>query len=369
HAAVQRSDLPAQRRQHRDLPRRRHQPEAVPGALAVRLLRLDAAVDPLAVDHLHPALGGAVDSDHPVVPLDAELGMGDAQQRPLVLVRHRRALVAGQARTGAGLGDHRPHLEIPAVLDADHARRAHGDLERSVRGGADRRRDQVAAVLLRDLAADPEPLPHEHAALDHLEPRRLQQRVSAHRRRAERHHPRAGHARHPLRVPHVPAGHGRGHGHDRAPGVDPAGDPPGAASGTEDRGMKAVATQPHAAARQRPRQRSSLSYLVREAFAEGGLIVVGLVVLIWTLLPLYHMVMLSLTPVSDGFAGRFWPDNPTLENYRVVFTESHFFLQNFWIQLFNSIFVAVATMALVLVTASLASYAIGRLKMRYGHVI
>src|SRR5690606_11678499 len=169
HAAVQRSDLPAQRRQHRDLPRRRHQPEAVPGALAVRLLCLDAAVDPLAVDHLHPALGGAVDPDHPVVPLDAELGMGDAQQRPLVLVRHRRALVAGQARTGAGLGDHRPHLEIPAVLDADHARRAHGDLERSVRGGADRRRDQVAAVLLRDLAADPEPLPHEHAALDHLE--------------------------------------------------------------------------------------------------------------------------------------------------------------------------------------------------------
>lgn len=133
--------------------------------------------------------------------------------------------------------------------------------------------------------------------------------------------------------------------------------------------MKAVATQAHGAARQRPRQRSGLNYLVRDAFAEGGLIVVGLVVLIWTLLPLYHMVMLSLTPVSDGFAGRFWPDNPTLENYRVVFTESHFFLQNFWIQLFNSIFVAFATMALVLVTASLASYAIGRLRMRYGHVI
>ena len=133
--------------------------------------------------------------------------------------------------------------------------------------------------------------------------------------------------------------------------------------------MKAVATHPPAAAGHRARPRSGLSYLLREAFAEGGLIVVGLVVLIWTLLPLYHMVMLSLTPVSDGFAGRFWPDNPTLENYRVVFTESHFFLQHFWIQLGNSIFVAFATMALVLVTASLASYAIGRLKMRYGHVI
>jgi multiple sugar transport system permease protein len=133
--------------------------------------------------------------------------------------------------------------------------------------------------------------------------------------------------------------------------------------------MKAVASSTDAPARPRAQGGSKLSYLAREAFAEGGLVVVGVVVLIWTLLPLYHMVMLSLTPVSDGFAGRFWPDNPTLDNYRAVFTESHFFLQHFWIQLWNSIFVALATMVIVLVTASLASYAIGRLKIRYGHVI
>ena len=95
----------------------------------------------------------------------------------------------------------------------------------------------------------------------------------------------------------------------------------------------------------------------------------AVVILIWTLLPIYHMVMLSLTPLSDSFAGRFWPDNPTLENYRIVFTEDHFFLQDFWRQLWNSIFVAVATMVMVLVVASLASFAIGRLKLRYGHVI
>ena len=81
------------------------------------------------------------------------------------------------------------------------------------------------------------------------------------------------------------------------------------------------------------------------------------------------MVMLSLTPLSDSFAGRFWPANPTLENFRIVFAEDHFFLQDFWRQLWNSIFVAVATMVMVLVVASLASFAIGRLKLRYGHVI
>ena len=41
---------------------------------------VDAALDPLAQRHLHPALGGAVDPDDLLVPLDAELRMGDAQQ-------------------------------------------------------------------------------------------------------------------------------------------------------------------------------------------------------------------------------------------------------------------------------------------------
>jgi multiple sugar transport system permease protein len=118
-----------------------------------------------------------------------------------------------------------------------------------------------------------------------------------------------------------------------------------------------------------PAHRSSASYRLRNALSEGGLIVIGLVVLVWTILPLYHMLMLSLTPVGEAFAGRFWPDNPTLENYRVVFMEDHFFLQHFWIQLWNSIFVALTTMFIVLAVASLTSYAIGRMKIRYGHVI
>ena len=118
-----------------------------------------------------------------------------------------------------------------------------------------------------------------------------------------------------------------------------------------------------------PAHRSNLNYRIRSLLSEGALIAVGIVIFVWTVLPLYHMVMLSLTPVSDGFAGRFWPDNPTLENYRTVFTQDHFFLQNFWIQLWNSIFVALTTMFIVLLVASMTSYAIGRMKIRYGHVI
>jgi multiple sugar transport system permease protein len=115
--------------------------------------------------------------------------------------------------------------------------------------------------------------------------------------------------------------------------------------------------------------RSGAFYAVRRLLSEGAFLLVGVAILIWTLLPIYHMVMLSLTPLSDSFAGRFWPANPTLENFRIVFAEDHFFLQDFWRQLWNSIFVALATMVMVLVVASLASFAIGRLKLRYGHVI
>ncbi|HET6518281.1 MAG TPA: carbohydrate ABC transporter permease, partial [Geminicoccaceae bacterium] len=133
--------------------------------------------------------------------------------------------------------------------------------------------------------------------------------------------------------------------------------------------MAARSSSSPAAVRGAPAVRGGAFYAGRRVLSEAAFLAVGLVVLIWTLLPIYHMVMLSLTPLSDAFAGRFWPDNPTLENYETVFSQGHFFLQNFWRQLGNSIFVAVATMLMVLIVASLASFAIGRLKLRYGHVI
>jgi multiple sugar transport system permease protein len=108
---------------------------------------------------------------------------------------------------------------------------------------------------------------------------------------------------------------------------------------------------------------------LRRGLGGVGLAALALVVLVWTLLPIYHMVMLALTPVSEAFAGRYWPRHATLENFRIVLQEDHFFLQNFWRQLANSVAVALGTMALVLAVATLASFAIGRLRLRFGHFI
>lgn len=96
---------------------------------------------------------------------------------------------------------------------------------------------------------------------------------------------------------------------------------------------------------------------------------VVLLLLLWSLLPIYQMLLLSLTPTGETFAGRIWPLHPTLDNFTTVLHQDHFFLRHFWQQLGNSLFVGVVTTTLVLVTAAPAGYAITRLRSRWGRKI
>jgi len=96
---------------------------------------------------------------------------------------------------------------------------------------------------------------------------------------------------------------------------------------------------------------------------------IAVLIVVWTGLPIYHMVMLSLTPQTAAFAGRIWPDHPSLENYGTALDQGHPFLAHFWEQLLNSVLVAFATCALVLFIASTTSFALGRLKLRWAPMI
>ena len=97
-----------------------------------------------------------------------------------------------------------------------------------------------------------------------------------------------------------------------------------------------------------------------------GLGVLGVVVLFWTLAPLYNMVVMSLTPINAVFAGKLWPDNPTLANYGIVFRQENHYLTHFWRQLWNSVLIAAGSLVIVLAIATLASFAVGRLRLRFG---
>jgi multiple sugar transport system permease protein len=107
----------------------------------------------------------------------------------------------------------------------------------------------------------------------------------------------------------------------------------------------------------------------RDVTAEAKLLLIGIPVLIWTLLPVYHMFLFSISPKESAFAGKLWPDHPTLHNFEVVFGQKHYYLSHFWLQLWNSLLIAVSVGLLTLLVATFAAFAISRLKVKGGRTI
>jgi multiple sugar transport system permease protein len=115
------------------------------------------------------------------------------------------------------------------------------------------------------------------------------------------------------------------------------------------------------------RQRDRLRQLLVEATS----IVLGVVLLIWSLAPLYMMVLIALDP-EDGeieFEGNFWPPEPSLESFRSVVMQEARYLEEFWQQFGNSVFIGLMTMVLTLLIGSLASYAVDRLRLGKGSLL
>jgi multiple sugar transport system permease protein len=107
---------------------------------------------------------------------------------------------------------------------------------------------------------------------------------------------------------------------------------------------------------------------MRAVTAEAKLLLIGIPVALWTLFPIYHLLLFAISTKDEAFAGKLWPDNPTLHNFSVVFRQDHYFLIHFWKQLWNSLLIAVAVGALTLVIATAAAFAISRLKVRGGRL-
>ena len=102
---------------------------------------------------------------------------------------------------------------------------------------------------------------------------------------------------------------------------------------------------------------------------EARLLLIGIPVLIWTLLPIYHLMLFALSPKDHGTSGQLWPTNPTLQNFAIVFERKHFYLDHFWVQLGNSFLIAISVGFLTLVVATCAAFAISRLRVRGGQLV
>ena len=106
-------------------------------------------------------------------------------------------------------------------------------------------------------------------------------------------------------------------------------------------------------------------YRARRLFVAAASAALGVVLVFWSLVPVYNMLLIALDPEGDTeFAGTIWPDEPSFESFRTVVTQGHWYLERFWHQFGNSLYVGVATMALTVVVGSLASFAVGRMRLR-----
>jgi multiple sugar transport system permease protein len=107
----------------------------------------------------------------------------------------------------------------------------------------------------------------------------------------------------------------------------------------------------------------------RAVGAEAKLLLIGIPLFLWTMIPIYHLFLFSISSKDSATSGRIWPKDPTLQNFDFVFHQKHFYLDHFWQQLWNSLVIAVAVGAITLFVATTAAFAISRLKVRGGRTV
>ena len=107
----------------------------------------------------------------------------------------------------------------------------------------------------------------------------------------------------------------------------------------------------------------------RKVTVEAKLLLIGIPVLIWTMLPIYHLFLFAISPKESALGGHLWPDEPTLQNFRIVFKQQHHYLDHFWLQMWNSLLIAVTVGVLTLLVATGAAFAISRLKVKGGRLM
>ena len=102
---------------------------------------------------------------------------------------------------------------------------------------------------------------------------------------------------------------------------------------------------------------------------EAKLLLIGIPVFIWTMIPIYHLFLFSISPRDTATSGKLWPDHPTWQNFDFVVKQKHFYLDHFWLQMWNSLLIAVSVAVITLFVATSAAFAISRLKVRGGRTV
>lgn len=107
----------------------------------------------------------------------------------------------------------------------------------------------------------------------------------------------------------------------------------------------------------------------RRYFSNAGVLLLSVVLVVWTLTPIYNMVLISLEPEGDVFTDHIWPRVPSVESFWGVLTQGHWYLEHFWRQFANSFFIGAMVTFFALLFGSLTSFSIGRMRIRHGWLV
>jgi multiple sugar transport system permease protein len=110
---------------------------------------------------------------------------------------------------------------------------------------------------------------------------------------------------------------------------------------------------------------------LRRVATEAGSVLLALVLLIWSLLPIYNMFLIALDPEEGEveFTGNIYPPEPSLQSFVEVVTQDARYLEHYWQQFGNSLIIGVAATVLTLAIGSLASFAVSHLRLGNGRLL
>jgi multiple sugar transport system permease protein len=111
------------------------------------------------------------------------------------------------------------------------------------------------------------------------------------------------------------------------------------------------------------------NYRLRRALTETASLALAAVLMVWTLAPLYNMVMVAFQSHNDVFSNDIWPRQPSAYSFWIVITEGYWYLEYFWHQFGNSLYIGVMTVFFTLFIGSMVSFSVSRMRLRNGWLL
>jgi multiple sugar transport system permease protein len=108
---------------------------------------------------------------------------------------------------------------------------------------------------------------------------------------------------------------------------------------------------------------------LRRGASHVGVTIASVILLVWTLLPIYNIIRVSLQAKEDVLSTSVLPTTISGFAFNTVLHQAYWLLQTFWSQMGNSFYIGVTVSLLTLAIGSLTSFVISRMRVRSGWML